>query len=402
MPMNTLYEIVRNTGWLFLEAAPWLLLGLVIAGLIRAFVPEARMAGWLGGRGLWPTIKAALIGAPLPLCSCSVIPVAMGLHRGGASRASTTSFLIATPETGADSIGASYALLGPFFTVLRPVAAITSAIVTGLVSNFVPAKNTRQSTATPTSCCSPPPPDNCCERVAPADNDCTANARPTRSSDAEAAGDCCAGARPAAAAAPSWAQRLADGMHYAITQILDEFGLWLVAGLVVAGVTLTLVPPETLSGYGQGLPAMLVLLAASIPLYVCATQSTPIATALLAAGVSPGAVLVFLLAGPATNLATIGAVRQEFGGVFAVCYLSSMALCALAFGLGTDAFLAWSDLELSIGASSAHALLPLWLSLPAAIALVALSIGPLRAPLLRRMKRRASAAEYPRVPQPLP
>ena len=392
--MSIAVDIVVNTGLLFLKAAPWLLLGLVIAACIRAFVPQTRIAGWLGGRGAWPTVKAALIGAPLPLCSCSVIPVAVGLHRSGASRASTTSFLIATPETGADSVGASYALLGPFFTIVRPVAAIASAITTGLASHLMPIAKPNAA-VTPAGCCarsntekegcaSKPAKtsagDDCCSPPA-STNHRSVGAAAAQPSNASTNAACCG---PRATPASKRA-RLAEGMHYAITRILDEFGLWLLVGLVVAGITLTVVPPQTLATYGSGFPAMLIMLAISVPLYVCATQSTPIATALLAAGMSPGAVLVFLLAGPATNLATIGAVRQEFGSVFASFYLGCMSACALAFGLATDAAVAAFGIDMVTGVDAEHALMPLWLSLPAAVVLVAISIKPLRAPLLRRM-----------------
>lgn len=363
--MTIAQQILANTWMLFLEAAPWLLLGLVVAGLIRAWIPQSLLAQWLGGRGPWPTIKAALIGAPLPLCSCSVIPVAIGLHRSGASRASTTSFLVATPETGADSIGASYALLGPFFTVVRPVAAIASAVITGLLTNLV-AERTPRNDAAPSQTT-----DSCCEPQPEADDCCSAQTSGCASS--------------ASATKTPALTRTGSGLHYAITQILDEFGVWLLLGLVVAGITLTLVPPDTLANYGSGLPAMILLLLISVPLYVCATQSTPIATAMLAAGVSPGAVLVFLLAGPATNLATIGAVRQEFGSRYAACYLAAMSGCALGFGLLTDALVGWLGIDIATTLHSSGEMLPFWLSLSAAIVLLVLATPPLRAPLLRRL-----------------
>ena len=392
--MSMAVDIVVNTWLLFLKAAPWLLLGLAIAAGIRAFVPQTRIAGWLGGRGAWPTIKAALIGAPLPLCSCSVIPVAVGLHRSGASRASTTAFLIATPETGADSVGASYALLGPFFTVVRPVAAIASAIITGLASHLMPVA-ARSTTASSADCCSRTDNANdCCTPPAAGASDCCSATEPTCHRSAGAAATRPAGTSTDAGCCgsretpPGVGARLGEGIHYAITRILDEFGLWLLIGLVVAGVTLTVVPPQTLATYGSGFPAMLIMLAISVPLYVCATQSTPIATALLAAGMAPGAVLVFLLAGPATNLATIGAVRQEFGTAFAGFYLACMGGCALAFGLATDAAVAAFGIDLTRAVEADHAVVPLWLSLPAALVLVAISVKPVRTPLLHWLGRR--------------
>lgn len=125
--------LLSNFIDLFLDSAPWLLLGLVLAGMLKMFVPMTWMQKQLGGHGVKTTIKAAVLGAPLPLCSCGVIPAAVGLRRSGASKAATTSFLVSTPETGIDSVSVSYVLLGPFMAVVRPIAAVTSAIVAGLL-----------------------------------------------------------------------------------------------------------------------------------------------------------------------------------------------------------------------------------------------------------------------------
>lgn len=130
--------LLGNTLELFLDAAPWLLLGLAAAGLIKAWIPDALIVRWLGGKGSWPVVKAAFIGAPLPLCSCGVLPAALALRRSGASKGATVSFLVATPETGVDSVAISYAMLGPLMAVVRPIAAILSAIFTGLLATLVP------------------------------------------------------------------------------------------------------------------------------------------------------------------------------------------------------------------------------------------------------------------------
>ncbi|MBV1921011.1 MAG: permease, partial [Pseudomonadales bacterium] len=159
--IEALGTLTVNFYSLSLESAPFLVLGLVIAGLIKAWVPTESVAKQLGGSGIWPITKAALIGAPLPLCSCSVIPVTLGIHRSGASKGSTVSFLVATPETGADSIAISYALLGPFMAIIRPISAISSAIFAGLIVSFSKDKredelgtdNSREQAQK--SCCSP-------------------------------------------------------------------------------------------------------------------------------------------------------------------------------------------------------------------------------------------------------
>lgn len=362
-----LLKIIAGTWALYLEAAPWLMAGLIAAGLIKAWIPEQRMAGWLGGGGLWPVTKAALVGAPLPLCSCGVIPAALGLHRAGASRASTTAFLIATPETGADSIGISYALLGPLFAVLRPVAAILSGILVGLVAGLV-----AEARALPVVQAVPAVPCGC-EEAAPAEG-----------SDGDACcGSGCAAPPDVAATGNAWA-RSWSGVRYAFTDVLDDFSAWLFIGLVVAGVASTFVPPSSLAHYASGMPAMVLMLVIGIPLYVCATESTPIAAAMLVAGVSPGTVLVFLLAGPATNLGTVGALQREFGTRVIAVYLLGIAVCALAFGWITDRLFEWSGLDITAQLHATSELVPHWLALGSAILLVVLAIPPLRRALFVR------------------
>lgn len=313
-------EFFNETLAMYLEAAPWLMLGVVAAGLVHAFVPEGLMGRWLGGRGVGAVVKAALVGAPLPLCSCGVLPAAVGLRREGASKAATVAFLISTPETGPDSVAVSYALLGPVMAVVRPVAAVLSAIVAGLLTLAM----TRGEVDAPIVAA--PPAKPCCS------GSCAAPAKVER--------------------APL--QRALGGLRYAFTDILDDIALWLAVGLVVAGAMAVLVPPQGLAEYGAGLGAMVVMLLVGVPLYVCATASTPIAAALIAAGVSPGAALVFLLAGPATNLATLGVVGKDLGPRALTAYLGGIGLSSVACGLLLDAGLAaWGiDVQVQIDAAA--------------------------------------------------
>jgi uncharacterized membrane protein YraQ (UPF0718 family) len=336
-------EFLSNTLTLYLDAAPWLLLGLVAAGLIKAWVPENLLTRWLGGQGFWPVTKAALIGAPLPLCSCSVLPAAIGLHRGGASRSATVSFLIATPETGVDSIAVSYALLGPFMTVVRPIAAILSAIFTGLLSALVPEPKGKPSpvAASCSGCCS---------------------------------GSCSA---PAPAALSAW-QKSRQGLRYAASDILDDIALWLAVGIVLAGVVATFVPPQALAEWGSGLPAMGLMLLVGVPMYICATASTPVAAALLLAGISPGTVLVFLLAGPATNIATLAVVRRELGNGVLVAYLVGISIASIGFGLLTDVIATRMEVDILAELGKGSELISAWLAWGSAALLLVLAIKPLR------------------------
>jgi uncharacterized membrane protein YraQ (UPF0718 family) len=304
---------LKNTLDLAFLSAPWLLVGLVAAGLIRAWLPMEVVGRALGGRGLGAVTRAALIGAPLPLCSCGTLPAALSLRRSGASRASTTSFLIATPETGVDSVAISWVMLGPFMAVLRPLAAIVSAIIAGLLVG-------RTEKAAPPSALQVELP-----AVAPAGCD---------------GGSCCsntAGSGPADRGPAGFWRRTLDGLRYAFSDLWDDLVLWLVIGIAAAGLVLTLAPPALLAQWGSGLPAMLLIMLISVPMYVCATASTPLALAMLYAGVSPGTVLVFLLAGPASNLAGIILVRRELGSRALIAYLTGVGGVSLLAGLGLDA-----------------------------------------------------------------
>ena len=296
----TLSDIASHTWQLLLDAAPWLVFGLMAAGLARAWLPVDGLGRWLGGRGLRPAVLAALIGAPLPLCSCAVLPAAVELRRGGASREAVAAFLIATPETGLDSVALSYGLLGPFFAIARPIAAVGGAIATGMAMTLLPPDAPAEAVVA-TGCCSNT--------------------------------SCCAGKGAAPAGA---ARRTLDGLAFAFSTLFDELAPWLAAGLIAAGITATLMPPEKLGSLGSGLPAMLAMIAIGIPMYICATASTPLAAALLLAGVSPGAVMVFLLVGPATNLAAIAVVRRELGNTASAVYLGGLIVSGLLAGLLTD------------------------------------------------------------------
>ncbi len=333
-------DFVGNLLALVLEAAPWVVLGLLVAGLIKAWLPMAGLAARLKGRGLTAVGGAALLGAPLPLCSCGVLPAAFGLRRAGASKGATTSFLISTPETGVDSVLLSYVLLGPVFAVVRPVVAVASAIATGLAV----AVAVRDEAATPPA---PPPAAGCCGGE-------TAEER----------------------------TGLVAGLRYAFADLWDDIALWLAGGVLAAAVVVTVAPPDVLAAWAQGPLAMLVVLAVSVPMYVCASASTPLALALLHAGVSPGTALVFLLAGPATNLAGLALVRRELGGATMAIYLAGVVATSLAAGLALDAI--WSVAAWPLPAAptgQAESGYHLWLGLASALVLL-LAYRPIRRRIL--------------------
>ena len=311
---------VAETWKVIVEAAPWLLVGFLAAGVIHTWLSARAIATHLGSAGIRGILKAALIGVPLPLCSCSVIPVASSLRRQGASRGAVVSFLVSTPETGADSIAISYALLGPFLAIVRPVAAFVTAVAAGLIVGNV--RDTDSGAGG------------------------TGNIHDVGNGPIEngsgAAGDCGCGQRGEAdVIAGSIPPRIMRALRYGFVELFADLSIWLGLGFALAGLVAVLIPAGFLESHlGSGLGPMFLMLLVGLPLYVCATSSTPIAAALIARGLSPGAALVFLLAGPATNVATMLVVGRDLGRRALVLYLATISVASVLFGLAVDATMA--------------------------------------------------------------
>ncbi|MGE4299521.1 MAG: SO_0444 family Cu/Zn efflux transporter [Desulfovibrionaceae bacterium] len=331
---------IASASWEVLRAsAPYMLLGFAMAGLLKAFLPDDFVTRHLGGGGTGSVLKAAVLGIPLPLCSCGVIAAAAGLRGQGAGKGATASFLIATPETGVDSIAVTYGLLDPLMAVFRPLAAFVTALTAGVLINATD-KGTKNPIL-PMAPCAPG-----CAR--------DGHAAPRR----------------------GVAARLRGGMGYAFGELLPDIGAWFLLGVAIAGAITTLIPDAFIERYlGGGLLPMLIMLAAGIPMYVCATASTPIAAALALKGMSPGAALVFLLSGPATNAATITVVSRLLGRRAAAIYVGSIAACALALGVAADAL--YAALGLGVGGWATDAALDggTWLATPAAFLLLGLMLA---------------------------
>ena len=327
---------------LSLEAAPWLLLGLIIGGLFKSLIPTPFLHRHLTQPGLGAITKAAILGMPLPLCSCGVIPAAMGLRRAGASKPATTSFLVSTPETGVDSISITYAMMGPVMAIIRPIAAVFSALLTGLLVLFFADNNPHVEQAAQTPCCG--------------------------STSAET---------PSDPLKQSVLQKALAGLWYALTDLYQDILKWLLIGLLFAAAVQAFVPSDWLLQWGDGWLAMLVMLLVGIPMYVCATASTPIATGFLLAGISPGAVLVYLLAGPATNMATLGVVRDQMGVRTMWLYLLGIISSALLVGLVVNVFARHIDFD--IQNQNAHELMPPVLQFFSLLILIILALWPLLA-----------------------
>ena len=357
-------ELLSSVWTKWVEMAPWLTIGLLAAGLMQTIFPARLVHRWLGGEGLFPCLLAALIGTPLPLCSCSVLPAAIQLRRSGASRGATVSFLIATPENGADSIMMSWGLLGPWMTLLRVIGALISSVVAGgLTSLLESRKSEEQPTGLSVSSQHPPieMSPSCCgtlphEAVVaqtprvllPVISEPPRFSEPLLRSETSAAlptelvspqtpptqPACCAtNTGPAGECNGTTWQ---SGIRYAVTKLLRDISGWLVLGVITAALIDRFVPPNAMVEWGRGPLVLILVLLVSIPTYVCATASTPIAASLLSAGMSPGAVLVFLLAGPATNFSSAAIIRRELGSRSLIGYLSGVVGITLMLGLLVD------------------------------------------------------------------
>lgn len=311
------------------EMSPYLLLGFLAAGILHTFVPQSIYAKHLAGSDWRSVAKAALFGIPLPLCSCGVLPTAVSLRNNGASRASSTSFLIATPQTGVDSIAATYSLLGLAFAVIRPVAALVTALFGGMLVARVERTDEVSHSDDHDCHCAGGNDACCCD-----DDDCGCSTAPS---------------------ADTFCGKVAEALHYGFIDMMKSIGRWLVIGLVVATLITVCIPDNFFAAFAQyPLLNMIVVLALSIPMYVCATGSIPIALSLMLKGLTPGAALVLLMAGPAANFASVLVINRSFGKRSTVAYLASIIGGAMAFGLLVDYVLPASWFVPSLAGEMAH------------------------------------------------
>jgi len=331
--VTDLFVATFAAAWgMLLEASPYIWLGALAAGILHAWVPQAWIMGQLGGRGAGSVWKAALLGIPIPLCSCGVIPAVVGLRKRGAGRGASVSFLISTPETDIDSIALTWAMLGPVWAVIRPVAAILVAVGTGLVANLLPDRT----------------------EVVPESNTCS----------------CCndggTGGKTPSRPVRAW--------RFVFRELIPDIGWWLLLGLLLSGLIVALLPPDFLATLPGGpIVQMLFALLIGIPLYICAAASTPLAAALLMKGMAPGAALVLLLTGPATNLASALVISRHLGKAGTAVYLGGVAVGSLVCGLLVQAFApAWELGEIQFH----EEILPHWLTVGLAVLLLLVIVLP--------------------------
>jgi len=333
--IDLLLQYIKELFYLLNEMAPYLLLGFLIAGILYVYFPKERVTKYLGKNNFNSVLNATLIGIPLPLCSCGVIPTGISFFKNGASRGSSVSFLISTPQTGIDSILATYSLLGLPMAIIRPVIALVTGVLGGLVTNFSVRKgNIAANVDTPNA---------------------STEQKETQS------------------------HSLRRMMHYAFVEFLQDISKWLIIGLLIAAFMAVVIPDNFFVEYiSNEYLSMLVVLLAAIPLYVCATGSVPIAAVLLMKGLSPGAAIVFLMAGPATNAATMTVIGNVMGRKTLYAYMFSIITGAILFGVVVNEWLPrqWFTDYIAMDHEGHHVhFIPEWLKITSGIILVLLIIN---------------------------
>ena len=296
------YLLFFQTFWnLVVEMSPWLLLGFFLAGILKVYIPMNYLEKHLGKSNFSSVVKAAIFGVPLPLCSCGVLPMATSLHKNGASKGAVSSFLISTPQTGIDSILATYALLGLPFAILRTVIAFISGIIGGVFTNYFLKENIP---------------------IQPIVIQNNNKEKPVN--------------------------KIIEVFKYGFIDLVKDLAKWIVLGLFLATLVSILIPESVFQNvFSSVWIEFSLMILISVPMYVCATGSIPLAAVFALKGISPGGILIFLMLGPATNIASITVLSKTLGKKFVLIYLFSLILCSVIFGLLLNQFFTSYDFQLT-------------------------------------------------------
>ena len=337
-------KFIYNLWDITTDLAPWLLFGLFLAGLLHILLPSSFVRKHLGHGGIGSIIKAVAIGVPMPLCSCGVIPTAIGLKKDGASDGAAIGFLISTPQTGLDSIFVSAGFLGWPFAIFKVLSAFVTGLIGGLLVSYFGNKS-------------------------------QGNAEESCDSENKS---CCIGKNQEEAKEEEIKPKIekeqskfSEMVRFSL-MLLSGIYVWLVVGVILAAVITTALPEGKLSEFGwtSGITGMLAMLAISLPMYICATSSVPLAASLVMAGMPAGSALVLLMAGPATNLATIGAIAKAFGKKVTAIYVLTVAVMSILLGLGFEKVIQVGSEHMGHN----HNTLPHWLQVAAAVVLITLLV----------------------------
>ena len=358
--MRIFTDIVLQSWDILLDSSIFVIFGLIVSGLLRVFLNPGAVARHLGQGRFKSVFKAAALGVPIPLCSCGVLPAAAALKKQGANDGAVSAFLISTPESGVDSIAVTYALMDPLMTVIRPITAFFTAFSAGIATNLFKAPDPERPVVPDLAC----PVDGCCDGQA-----CAPQTHRHHHTLRE---------------------KIGSGLRFAFSDVWGDLAVWFLIGIVLSGMITVLIPESVISRYmGGGFSAMLIMLAVGIPIYICATASTPIAAALILQGVSPGAALVFLMTGPATNVTALTVLLGVLGKRATTIYLTTIAVCAVGFGLLVDWIYGLLGMSAQALVGQAGETIPVAVQVAGALTLLALSIKPLGRLATRRLGRPA-------------
>ncbi len=363
--MDEILHILEQVWDLLNEMSPYLLLGFLLAGLMHAFVPGSLYSRYLAKGNFRSVLYAALFGIPLPLCSCGVIPTAMSLRREGASKGAAVSFLIATPQTGVDSIIATFSLMGLPFAIVRPIAALLTAVFGGHMVNL--ATRREDGTCQAEGASSGEAGNSCVP------GECGTSGESGKSAEPDSSCGCHCHCGAHNHEAHGFRAKLREALSYAFVEMMEDIGKWLVIGLVVAGLITILVPDSFFAIFqGNTFLSMLLVLCIAVPMYICATGSIPIAVALMMKGLTPGSALVLLMAGPACNMASILVINKVLGRRTLLTYLASIITGSILFGVCIDQLLPanWFLPTLMPAADCCHEHATSWWSVASTILLI--------------------------------
>ncbi len=335
--------------WKFLTlSAPYLLFGLFFAGLIHQYVSVDTIKKWFGGNKFTGVVKASLIGVPLPLCSCSVIPAAVTLKKNGASNGATSGFLIATPESGVDSILVTWGMMDPLMTIVRPIAAFASAFFAGILQIVfktdidVPKEEETKSCCASTSCGSEKKKEN----------------------------------------------KLLKAIKYAYVDLLEDIALWLTFGILVGALVDVFVPADIFSQF-DGFTARIAFILIGVPVYICASASTPIAASLILKGLSPGTALIMLMVGPATNISNLLVLQKYMGKKAVIINIIAISVTALAFSFGVDWLYQTLNLPLDFKITHEHEHSSMILNVLTGVFVLLLFVALMKREILPRLERKS-------------
>ncbi len=366
--MDTLILFATNLADMFVSMAPYIMLGLLFVGILHSYVRKQTILKHLGQTSFWSVVKASLVGVPLPLCSCGVVPTAVQLKKDGASDGAVVSFLISTPQTGVDSILATYSLMGVVMAIFRPIAAFLSGIIGGGIVDLFAKK--QQSTNKITDNChchgstSSNTYDSCCgSHIHDEHTDnCACSSHTHEHTDSCGCGshahNSCGCGSCHCDTTPVGAKAKFKGVFtYAFGDFVDEIAMHFVVGLLIATAISTFVPTDFFVNLGldSGILAMLAMIVIGLPMYICSTSSIPITIALVGKGLSMGAAFVFLFVGPVTNIASLLILNRTLGKKITALYIACVTLCSIVFGLLLDLLINTFDLTiLSVTGGTLH------------------------------------------------